>query len=134
MTLIKTIKVLVIMSAVLESWAGIYLTYDQADDLVGSFTGFFVTVLGILIVSGVIANSLALLALLQVFLASFELVLGLLIGISLYSRMNDQLLIALYFSSLLFLILQSILLREYVNLNYTSSDGRHGYQEFDPSV
>lgn len=129
----KTVKVLLCLSGILETWAGIYLIYDQSHDLVGSFAGFFVTVVGILLVSGSLSDSFPLLALLQVILASFQLVLVILIGLSIYFGMNDNLLIALYFSSLMFMVLQSILLREFLSF-YTSSPERQDYQDLDDSV
>ena len=129
----KTVKVLLCLSGILETWAGIYLIYDQSHDLVGSFAGFFVTVVGILLVSGSLSDSFPLLALLQVILASFQLVLVILIGLSIYFGMNDNLLIALYFSSLMFMVLQSILLREFLSF-YTPSPERQDYQDLDDSV
>jgi len=131
-TLTRTIRGLLAFSSLLQTWSGMYLTYDQSADMVGSCAGLFVTVVGILMLSAVVTGSLPLMALLQVILASMQLVICLLIGISLYSQMNDQLLMAIYFSSLLFLLLQTILVREYLSLNFVQyNNSRDGYTDLE---
>lgn len=134
LTLQRTVKAMLCISSILEFWAGAYLTYDQCPDRIGSFSGIVVIVIAILIFYGSLTDSLALLALLQVILATLEMVLFILIVFSVSSGFNDQLLMGLYISSLMFLVLQSILLREFLSLKFIPTPEREGYQDLDDSL
>lgn len=132
-TLQKTIQVILCIISMFQAWVGVYLYYDQYPDLLGSFTGVIVTFVGLLIFFGCLSHKLALLALLQVILFSLEMLLSILIGLSVFFKMDDQLLLGLYVSGLLFLILESIILREHLILNYVPTPERQGYQDLDAS-
>ena len=86
---------------------------DQLPDLPGSFAGFFIFVTAVILLMAVLTDSLALVALVQVFTISFELLLLLLTLVSLWFGMKDELLLGLYAATLFGFIFQSILIREY---------------------
>ena len=110
----KVLKWCLVFTSVLQIYAGLYLMVDQLPDLAGSFAGFFIFVTAVLLLIAILTDSLALVALIQVFTVSFELILFLLILISLLFGLKDDLLIGLYAASLFCFILKSILIREYL--------------------
>lgn len=113
----RVLKWSLLFTSLLQIYAGLYLMIDQLPDLAGSFAGFFVCSTAIVLLIALVKNSLAVIALVQVFTVSFQFVIAILILVSLYYGLRDDLLIGLYVASLFCFILESILIREYLAIS-----------------
>lgn len=109
-------KWLLAVTAAFEAWAGVFLMADRRTDIVTGFAGVVLTITAFLLLLSLLADATALLALVQVFTVTYQLILFILIATSLYMGMRDTFLIGLYFSSLFFFILQFILMKEMVSI------------------
>lgn len=125
----RTIKWLLAVTAAFEAWAGVFLMADRRTDIVAGFAGVVLTITALLLLLSVLADASPVLALVQVFTVTYQLILLILIATSLYMGMRDSFLIGLYFSSLFFFILQSILLKEMVSI-VTNPHHRH-YEDIE---
>ena len=128
----RTIRWLLAATAVFEAWAGVFLMADRRMDMIDGFAGVFLTVTALLIITSVLVDATAVLALLQVFTISYQLILLILIATNLYMGLRDSFLIGLYFSSLFFFLLQSVLLKELIGMAFMQHH-RH-YEDIEGST
>ena len=129
----RTITWLLAATAVFELWAGLFLIVDQKPDLIACFAGIGLLITGLMIVISVLFDAPAFMALLQVFTVSYQIILTILILTSLYFRMDDTFLLGIYFSSLLFFMIQSLLIREFICAAFLRIHGRD-YENIDETV
>ena len=113
----KILKWCLVVTSVLQIYAGLYLMVDQMPDLAGSFAGFFIFLTGAMLLIAILADALAIVALIQVFTISFVIMLSILIMVSLWFGLQDELLIGLYAASFFCFVLKSILIREYLAIS-----------------
>lgn len=112
----RTTRWLLSVTAVFEAYAGVFLAIAdlRMDAVVACFAGIALIVTALLILTSVLLDATAVMALLQVFTVIYQLILMILIATNLYMGLRDSFVIGLYFSSLFFFVLQSLLLKELI--------------------
>ena len=121
----RSLRWLLALTAVLEVWAGVLLTAERPPDLLHCFTGVVLTMTGLCLAVAVLADAAAFVALLHVLTATYDLILVVLILTSVFTSRGNTFHLAIYFASLCFFILQSILMSHFVSL--ALSDSRRVY-------
>lgn len=119
----RAIQCLLSLTAIFQTCAGFFLLLSRRSDLVYGSAGLLLVLTGFLLLLCLLINASALMALVQVFVIVFQLTLVILIVVSFYFGMKDQLVVGIYFSSLCFFLLQSVLLRCLIRICYREVNG-----------
>lgn len=128
----RAIQWLLALTALLQSWVGLFFLLEHRSDIVSCATGLVLILTSVSILVCVLMDASAVMALLQVFTIVFQMIISILIITSLYFGMQDRLVVAVYFSSLSFFTLQSILLRHLIRICFREL--RAHYQDVEGST
>lgn len=121
MKVLVTFKILLIVTSLTESISG-FLIFIDTNQLVTASAGILFSITGFMLLYALITNHLLMLSLIQVFTCSYILIFITISIISLIYQLNDHYILGIYFASLFFFIIQSILLNEFIVIKLNRID------------